>query len=110
MKILHTADWHIGQFLHEYDRSFEHQQFLNWLLNTLTKKCIDVLLISADAPTKSNTTPLINNEMHAIECLRNHGRKVGMILYVQEMTRWIQVQTKVIKERNGRSKVEAIDM
>jgi len=27
MKILHTADWHIGQLFYEYDRSWEHQQF-----------------------------------------------------------------------------------
>ena len=48
MKILHTADWHIGQLFHEYDRSFEHQQFLNWLTTTLNKEQIDVLLISGD--------------------------------------------------------------
>ncbi|MFT4154073.1 HepT-like ribonuclease domain-containing protein [Parafilimonas sp.] len=29
MRILHTADWHIGQLFHEYDRTYEHQQFLN---------------------------------------------------------------------------------
>lgn len=27
MKILHTADWHIGQLFHEYDRTYEHEQF-----------------------------------------------------------------------------------
>jgi exonuclease SbcD len=30
MKILHTADWHLGQLFHEYDRTYEHQQFLHW--------------------------------------------------------------------------------
>lgn len=48
MKILHTADWHIGQTFHEYDRSYEHQQFLNWLVETINDKQIDVLLISGD--------------------------------------------------------------
>ena len=54
MKILHTADWHIGQLFHEYDRSYEHQQFLNWLVQTLQKQQIDVLLISGDVFDISN--------------------------------------------------------
>ncbi len=48
MKILHTADWHIGQLFHGYDRTYEHQQFLDWLVATLTERKIDVLLISGD--------------------------------------------------------------
>eukprot|EP01137_Pigoraptor_chileana_P029312 Opistho-2@14401 len=54
MKILHTADWHIGQLFHEYDRSYEHQQFLSWLLQTLQTKQIDVLLVSGDVFDISN--------------------------------------------------------
>jgi len=48
MKFLHTADWHIGQLFHEYDRTYEHQRFLDWLLDTLASEQIDVLLISGD--------------------------------------------------------------
>lgn len=54
IRILHTADWHIGQLFHEYDRTFEHQQFLNWLLETLKEEQIDVLLISGDVFDSSN--------------------------------------------------------
>jgi len=54
MKILHTGDWHIGQLFYEYDRAYEHQQFLNWLLVTLTKEHIDILLISGDIFDLSN--------------------------------------------------------
>lgn len=54
MKILHTADWHIGQLFHEYDRSYEHQQFLNWLVQTLQTEQIDALLISGDIFDISN--------------------------------------------------------
>ena len=54
MKILHTADWHIGQLFHEYDRTYEHQQFLNWLIDTLQTEQIDVLLISGDVFDISN--------------------------------------------------------
>lgn len=54
LKILHTADWHIGQLFHEYDRSYEHQQFLNWMVQTLQDEAIDVLLISGDVFDLSN--------------------------------------------------------
>ncbi len=54
LKILHTADWHIGQLFHEYDRTFEHKQFLDWLLKALTSEKIDVLLISGDVFDLSN--------------------------------------------------------
>lgn len=54
MKILHTADWHLGQLFHEYDRTFEHQQFLDWLLTTISSEEIEVLLVSGDVFDISN--------------------------------------------------------
>ncbi len=54
MKLLHTADWHIGQLFHQYDRTYEHQQFLNWLVTTIQEQKIDVLLISGDVFDLSN--------------------------------------------------------
>jgi exonuclease SbcD len=48
MKILHTADWHIGQTFYQYDRTYEHQQFLNWLVNTIKEQDIELLIISGD--------------------------------------------------------------
>lgn len=48
MKIIHTADWHIGQRLHERSRLDEHEQFLDWLLETIQKRQIDLLLVSGD--------------------------------------------------------------
>jgi exonuclease SbcD len=54
MKILHTADWHLGQLFHEYDRTFEHQKFLDWLLETINTEEIEVLLVSGDVFDVSN--------------------------------------------------------
>ena len=48
MKIIHTADWHIGQTFFGYDRFQEHQCFLDWLTDQITTQQIDVLLISGD--------------------------------------------------------------
>lgn len=48
MKILHTADWHIGQRLHERQRKDEHERFLEWLLETIQAHQVELLLVSGD--------------------------------------------------------------
>lgn len=48
MRVLHTADWHIGQFFHEFERGYEHAAFLGWLNGYLITEKIDVLLVSGD--------------------------------------------------------------
>ena len=48
MKVLHTADWHLGKKLEGEDRVEEHQQFLDWLLVVLNEQQVDVLLIAGD--------------------------------------------------------------
>ena len=48
MHILHTADWHIGQKLHERQRLDEHKELLNWLLHTIQEHKAELLLVSGD--------------------------------------------------------------
>ena len=48
LKIIHTADWHLGQTFFGYDREEEHDAFLNWLVATLEEQQTDVLLIAGD--------------------------------------------------------------
>lgn len=48
LKILHTADWHLGHQLHGYSRIHEHQAFLDWLLEQLDIQQVDVLCVSGD--------------------------------------------------------------
>lgn len=48
MKILHTADWHIGKKLHKHELSEDFDLFINWLCELIDRKRIDVLLVSGD--------------------------------------------------------------
>jgi len=48
MKIIHTADWHLGQTFFEYDRRAEHALFLRWLRDQVKAYAVDVLLIAGD--------------------------------------------------------------
>lgn len=48
MRILHTSDWHLGHTLHDVAREFEHRAFLQWLVDQLRDREVDVLLIAGD--------------------------------------------------------------
>ncbi len=54
MKILHTADWHLGKRLYKQELIEEHQLFFEWLIKTIKERGIDVLLISGDVFDLSN--------------------------------------------------------
>ena len=47
-RILHTSDWHLGQLFHDHDRSWEHQQFLDWVRAQVVDNAVDALLITGD--------------------------------------------------------------
>ncbi|MVN77006.1 exonuclease subunit SbcD [Hymenobacter sp. HMF4947] len=49
MRVLHTADWHLGQhFLTGQERITEQQLFLDWLLQTVRAEGVDTLVIAGD--------------------------------------------------------------
>ncbi|MBF0445990.1 MAG: exonuclease SbcCD subunit D [Magnetococcales bacterium] len=48
MKIIHTADWHLGHELHGFNRRVEQISFLQWLSNTLLTQKADVLIVAGD--------------------------------------------------------------
>ncbi|MBI4576674.1 MAG: exonuclease SbcCD subunit D C-terminal domain-containing protein [Planctomycetes bacterium] len=54
MRIVHTADWHLGHTLYQYPRAHEHRRFLEWLLAVLGEHRVDVLLIAGDVFETAN--------------------------------------------------------
>ncbi|MFG6179327.1 exonuclease SbcCD subunit D [Halomonas sp. THAF12] len=48
LRLIHTADWHLGQSFHGQERHEEHQAFLAWLLDTLVEREADALLVAGD--------------------------------------------------------------
>lgn len=48
MKLLHTADWHIGRSLYGRKRYDEFESYLNWFAETIQNRKIDVLLVAGD--------------------------------------------------------------
>lgn len=64
MKLLHTSDWHLGQSLNQFDRSFEHAQFLSWLLDTLESEQVDILLIAGDVFDNTNPSAASQTQLY----------------------------------------------
>lgn len=47
-RLLHTADWHLGQTLHGIPRDAEHACFLDWLIDRIGEHRVDALVIAGD--------------------------------------------------------------
>ena len=56
IKILHTADWHLGQKFFHRTRRAEHKAALDWLLQLIEQENIDLLLIAGDIFDTDNPT------------------------------------------------------
>jgi exonuclease SbcD len=77
MKILHTADWHIGKRLHKTDLYQDFDLFINWLCDYLNSNPIDVLLISGDVFDFSNPSSESRSQYYkTLIKLRNFNLKI----------------------------------
>lgn len=64
IRILHTADWHIGQTFFSHDRSAEHHHFFEWLLSVIKDNDVDVLLVAGDVFDVSNPSAASQHELY----------------------------------------------
>ncbi len=48
MKVLHTADWHLGAKLENRSREEEHAAALRWLLATIIAEKVEILIVAGD--------------------------------------------------------------
>jgi exonuclease SbcD len=64
MRLLHTSDWHLGQTLHNFDRTHEHQRFLDWLLDTIVAEDVDALLIAGDIFDNANPSAASQRQLY----------------------------------------------
>ncbi len=48
MKIIHTADWHLGNKMHEINRLSEAASFLDWLKSCIESQGAEALIVAGD--------------------------------------------------------------
>ncbi len=63
MRILHTSDWHLGQYFYGKSRQAEHQQFLNWLVEQIKEHQVDAVIVVGDI-FDTGTPPSYAREMY----------------------------------------------
>ena len=102
MKILHTADWHIGKVLHKESLVPEMEMFLDWLIQYLEREKVDVLLVSGDIFDVANPSVkdrgvyyhflsrLIGSKVQVVITGGNHD-SVGLIDAPQEILKHINI-------------------
>ncbi|MBK9733516.1 MAG: exonuclease SbcCD subunit D C-terminal domain-containing protein [Saprospiraceae bacterium] len=91
MKIIHTADWHIGKILHKHELTEDIKLFFDWLVNYLIVEDIDVLLVSGDIFDLANPS--------------NQDAK----LYYDMLFRLSKTKTKVIITGGNHDSVSLLD-
>lgn len=64
MKILHTADWHIGKKLHKHDLYRDFDLFIDWLCHLIEEREIEVLLVSGDVFDLANPSSEARNQYY----------------------------------------------
>jgi len=78
LKVLHTADWHIGKVLHKYPLRDELKLFFVWLTQLIEKESVDLILVSGDIFDLAN--PAVKDRE----------------LYYQFLSRLIKLDIKVV--------------
>ena len=77
MKIIHTADWHIGKKLHKHDLIDDFDQFIDWLAEKISELKIDLLLVSGDVFDLANPSSQARSQYYrALLKLRNRRCKI----------------------------------
>ena len=65
MRIVHTADWHLGQRFNGFDRYEEHQCFLNWLLETIETHSVEAIVVAGDIFDSANPNPASQKQYYS---------------------------------------------
>ncbi|MFP1928213.1 exonuclease subunit SbcD [Lonsdalea quercina] len=63
MQIIHTSDWHLGQYFYTKSRAAEHQAFLRWLIEQVEQHHVDAVVVAGDI-FDNGTPPSYAREMY----------------------------------------------
>lgn len=119
MRILHTSDWHLGQFFINKSRGSEHQQFIEWLLQQVTLQEIDAVIIAGDVfdtgSPPSYARELYNQfviGMHKLNCqlIILAGNHDSVSTLNESKNILAQLNTQVISAANPNSEEQVITL
>jgi len=136
MRILHTADWHIGLTLNGWGRESEHAALFARLTELVRDNDVDAMVVSGERFLVSLALALalsglggkqsfadtlfidegfgsldaesLDIAIDALETLQSPGRNVGVISHVEAMKDRVPVQIRVVSQGGGRSVVSVV--
>lgn len=77
MKILHTADWHLGKRLEKFSRLDEQRDVLNEIVEIANNEDVDVVLIAGDLFDSYNpSTEAVELFYRTLKKLTNQGKRL----------------------------------
>ncbi|OLF12922.1 exonuclease sbcCD subunit D [Actinophytocola xinjiangensis] len=80
MKILHTADWHVGKVLKNQPRIDEQKTVLRHLVRVAQEEDVDLVVVAGDLFETSAPSPQAQGlVMHTLMALRAEGRHVVVL-------------------------------
>ena len=80
MKVLHTADWHLGKKLGRFERYAEMGEFVDWLVEVCEERSVDLVLIAGDLfDTPSPPNRAVSLATAALQRLTGLGARVVAI-------------------------------
>jgi exonuclease SbcD len=79
MRILHTSDWHLGQYFLGHSRQAEHQQLIAWLVEQTRLHAVDSVLIAGDI-FDTGAPPSYARELYYTLILALRDAGVGLTL------------------------------
>lgn len=75
MRLLHTADWHIGKRLHQYELKEDFDHFMDVLVEVVKEQQIDAVLVSGDVFDLANPSAAARQQyyralvrLNALQC------------------------------------------
>jgi exonuclease SbcD len=79
MRIIHTSDWHLGQYFYGKSRANEHQLFLSWLLEQVPKYEVGAIIVAGDI-FDTSTPPSYAREMYFDFIAKLHKTSCQLII------------------------------
>jgi len=129
MKIIHTADWHIGKVLHKHSLQEEMDNFFLWLIDLIKEQHVDLLLVSGDVFDLANPgtkdrqvyynflSQLIGTNTNVIITGGNHDG-IGVLNAPKELLNSLNINViggarenlkeEIIEVRNSRNEIKLV--
>lgn len=81
MRILHTADWHLGKNLEGHSRMDEQEKFLDELIKIVEEENVDMVIVAGDIYDRSNPPSRAEKMFYkALKKISNNGERLILII------------------------------